>query len=61
MYTSDCFEEARIVRTLSRTYSKEGSHIHSWNDEYHKFDYKLDQWGVEKLFHNSFEVMIREL
>ena len=46
---------------LSHTDSKYGSHRHSWNDEYHTFNYQLDQWGVEKLFHNSDEVIIREL
>ena len=33
----------------------------SWNDEDHVFGYKLYQWGVEKLFQNSDEVIIREL
>ena len=46
VYTSACIEEAIIGRTLSNTYSKDGSHSHSWNDEDHDFDYKLDQWGV---------------
>ena len=32
-----------------------------WNDEYHVFDYQLDQWGVENLFQNSDEAITREL
>ena len=27
------------------------------NDEKHAFDYQLDKWGVEKLFHNSDEAI----
>ena len=61
VYTSTCIEEARIGGTLSHTDSKDGSHSHSWNYEDHTFDYKLDQWGIEKLFHNSDEVLIIEL
>ena len=61
MYTSACIEEARIGSTLSHTDSKDGSHSHSWNYEYHAFDYQLDQWGVEKLFQNSDEAITREL
>ena len=60
MYTSACIEEARFGENLSHTYSKDGSHSYSWNDEYHAFDYKLDQWGVEKLFQNSYEAITRE-
>ena len=56
-----CIEEASFVRTLSHIYSKDGSHSHSWNDEYHSFEYQLDQWVVEKLLHNSDKVIIREL
>ena len=41
--------------------SKNGSHINSWNDEYHYFENELDQLVVEKLFQNSDEVIIREL
>ena len=33
MYTYDCIGEERIVRALSHTDSKDGSHSHSWNDE----------------------------
>ena len=61
MYTSASTEEGRIGRTLWNTDSKDGSHIHSWNDEYLVFDYQLDQWGVEKLFQNSDELITREL
>ena len=61
VYTSACIEKARIGRNLSHTDSKYGSHSHSWNDEYHAFDYQLDQWGVEKLFQNSDEAITREL
>ena len=61
LYTSDCIEKARIGRTPSHTDSKDGSHSHSWNDEYHAFDYQLYQWGVEKLFHNSDKTITREL
>ena len=39
VYISDCIEESRIGRTLSHTYSKDGSHSSSWNDEDHAFDY----------------------
>ena len=61
MYTSDYIEESRIGRTLSHIDIKDGSHIHSWNEEYHAFDYQLDQWGVDKLFQNSDEAITREL
>ena len=61
MYTSACIEEVRIGRTLSHTDGKDGSHSHSQNDEEHVFKYQLDQWGVEKLFQNSEEAIIREL
>ena len=61
VYTSVCIEEAKIGRNLSHTDSKYGSHIHSWNDEDHAFDYQLDQWGVEKLFPNEDEAITREL
>ena len=61
MYISDCIEEARIGRNLSQIDIKDGSHSHSWNDGDHAFDYQLDQWGVEKLFQNSDEAIIREL
>ena len=53
VYKSSCIEESRIGRTLSCTDSKDGSHSHSWNDEYHTFDNQLDQLGVDKLFQNS--------
>ena len=61
VYISACIKEARIGRILYQIDSKDGSHSHSWNDEYHAFDYQLDQWGVEKLFQNSDEAIIREL
>ena len=61
IYTYYCIEEERIVRTLPHTDSKYGSHRHSWNDEDHDFDYQLDQWGVDKLFQNTDEVIFREL
>ena len=53
MYTSAYIEEEIIVRTISHTYSKYGSHSHYWNDEDHVFDYQLDQWGVDNFFHNT--------
>ena len=59
VYTSACIEEARIGRTLSNTDIKDGSHSHSCNDEDHAFYYQLDQWGVDKLFQNSDEVITR--
>ena len=59
VYTSAYIEEARIGRSLSYTNSKDGSHSHTWNDEDHGFKYQLDQWGVEKLFQNSDEAIIR--
>ena len=49
VYTFSCIEEARIVRTLSHTDSNDGSHSHTWNDEYQALGYQLDQWGVDKL------------
>ena len=61
MYTSACIEESSIGGTLSQTDSKFGSHSHYWNDEDHTFDYRLDQKGVEKLFQNSYEVILIEL
>ena len=60
MYTYNSIEEARIEWTLSHIYGKYGSHIHSWNDEDNAFKYQLDQWVVEKLFHNSDESIIKE-
>ena len=61
MYISVCIEESSIGRTTSHTNSKDGSHSHFWNDEDHAFNYKLYQWGVEKLFQNSDEAITREL
>ena len=61
VYTYYCIEESRIGRTLSHTYNKDGSNSHSWNDEDHAFNYQLDQWGLEKLFRNSDELIIGEL
>ena len=37
VYKYSCIEVARIVRTLSHTYSKYVSRSHSWNDEDHAF------------------------
>ena len=54
-------EEARIGSSVSDTYTNNGSHIHTWNDDDQAFDYQLDQWGVEKLFHNQDESITREL
>ena len=59
MYTSACIEEASIGRTLSHTYTNDGSHSHTWNDEEQAFDYQLYQWGVEKLFPNAVEAITR--
>ena len=50
-----------IGSNISHTDSKDVSHRHSWNDQEHAFGYQLDQWGVKKFFHNSDEVIIREL
>ena len=61
MYTSTCIEEARIGRTLSDTDTNNGSHSHTWNDDDQAFDYQLYQCGVEKLFHNKYEAITREL
>ena len=43
VYTYVCIGEARIVRTISHTDIKNGSHSHSWNDKDHAFDYQLNQ------------------
>ena len=61
LYTSACIEEARIGKTRSQMDSKDGSHSQYWNDEDHAFEYKLEQWGVEKLFRSSDEAITREL
>ena len=61
MYTSACIEEARIERSVSDTDTNNGSHSHTWNYDEQAFDYQLDQWGVEKLFHNQDEEITREL
>ena len=53
VYTYARIEESSIERTFYHTDKKDGSHIHSWNDEDDAFDYQLNQWGVEKMFHNS--------
>ena len=52
MYTYACIEEARIGSSVSDTDTNNGSHSHTWNDDYQDFDYQLDQWGVDKLFPN---------
>ena len=57
VYTSACIEEARIRRSLSHTDNNNGSHSHTCNDEDQAFDYKLDQWGVDKLFPNEYEAI----
>ena len=59
MYSYACVEEAIIGRNISNTNIKDGSRSHSWNDKNHTFDYQLNKWGVEKLFCNSDEVIIR--
>ena len=61
MYTYACIEESRVGRDLPHTDIKDGSHGHSCNDEYHALHYQLDQWGVEKLFQDLDEAIIREL
>ena len=61
MYTYTCIEESKFGRTISHTDRKYVSNSHSLNDEYHVFDYQLDQWVVEKLFQNSDEAAMREL
>ena len=61
LYKSACIEEARILSTLYRIDIKDGSRSYSCNDEYHTFDYQLDQWGVEKLCQDSDEAIIKEL
>ena len=61
MYKYDCIEEARIGKTLPKTDINDGSQSHCWNDGDYDFEYQLDQWGVERLFHNLDEVLIREL
>ena len=61
MYTSACIEEARIGRSVSDTYTNNSSHSHTWNDDDQALNYQLDQWGVEKLFHNQDEAITREL
>ena len=61
MYTYYCIEEEIIGRTLSHKDSKDGSHGQYWKNEDHDFNYQLYQWGVDKLFQNSYEVIIREL
>ena len=60
MYASACIEEARIVRNISHTDGKDGSHSHTWNDDYHAFGCQLDQWGVYKLFPNADEEITKE-
>ena len=61
VYTSDFSEEARIGRSLSDTDTNNGSHSDTWNYGDQAFDYKLDQWGVDKLFPNEYEAITREL
>ena len=48
-----CIEEAIIGRTLSYIDSKNGLHIHYYNEKDHAFDYQLYPLGAEKLFPNS--------
>ena len=61
VYTYCFIEEAMIGRNLYYTDSKDGSYSNSWNGKDHDFDYHLNQWGVDKLFQNSDEAIIREL
>ena len=61
MYTSACIEYTINGRNISQTGSKDSPHSHYWNYEDNAFDYQLYQWGVEKLFQNSDEVIIKEL
>ena len=60
-YTYACIEKALIGKILSNTDINDGSHSHYCNGEYHGFDYELDQWGDERLFQTSDEVIIRKL
>ena len=50
-----------IGRSLSDIDTNNGSHSHTWNDDDQAFDYQLDQWGVEKMFHSQYEAITREL
>ena len=59
VYKYACIEETSIGRTLSHTDHKDGSHSHYCNDEDHTLDYKLYQWGFDKLFQNSDESITR--
>ena len=45
LYTSACIEEERTGRNLSHTDSKDGSHSHYWNVEYHAFDCQFRPMG----------------
>ena len=47
-----------IGRNISHIDSKDGLHSLSWNYKDHAFDYQLYQWGVDKLFQNSDELII---
>ena len=55
------FNKHELVKTLSNNDINDGSYSHSWNVEDHAFEYELYQWGDEKLFQTSDEVIIREL
>ena len=46
---------------MSKSNINDSSHCPSWNDEDFDFGYQLDKLGIEKLFHTSEEVIIREL
>ena len=61
VYTYYCIEKAIIGRTLSNTNSNDSSHIHSWDDEDHYFDYQLYKWDVEKFIQTSDELIIRQV
>ena len=61
VYTHACIEKAIIGRNLSNTYIKDSSRSQCLNDQDHVFGYQVYQWGVEKMFQHSDEVIIREL
>ena len=59
LYKSGCIEGAIFGKTISNTDSKDGSQSHSCSNEDNTFYYQLYQYGVENLFHNPEEVIIR--
>ena len=56
---SDFINKSIIGRTLSNTDSNDNPKSRSWNDYDHAFYYQLNKCGVEKLFQNYDEVIIR--